>query len=73
MKDEVFGEAVREAGRRAYYSLQTPHIHDAYRSLSARGVATGDCGELDGVCRFHVRTPEGMIIRISEKERVYVG
>jgi catechol 2,3-dioxygenase-like lactoylglutathione lyase family enzyme len=72
MGEEVCDQALRDLQGRAYYSLQTPRIHEAYRQLVDRGVVADPCRELDGVCRFQVRSPEGLVIQITEEELVRV-
>lgn len=71
--EAVHRQMLKSLSDRAYYSLQTERIHDTYRHLAKLGLTADDCREQDGVCRFHVRSPEGVLIRISEKERVCVG
>ncbi|GIO55095.1 VOC family protein [Paenibacillus cineris] len=72
MDEELHRQALLRLNGQAYYSLQTPSIHDAYRQLSQLGVPAGSCREQDGVNRFHICSPEGLIIRISEKELIQI-
>lgn len=72
MEERAHRQAVQSLSDRPYYSLQSSRIHEAYRQLSGRGVTADTCREQDGVRRFHIRSPEGMLIRISEKETVHV-
>lgn len=58
---------------RPYYSLQSDHIHEAYHQLAEIGVALDHCQEQGGLYSFHIRTPEGLTIRISEKEIIKIG
>jgi len=73
MDDPTFIQARKAIGDRAYFSLQTARIHEAYRALAEHGATADRCVEQDGVCRFHARSPEGWIIRITEEERVRIG
>ncbi|MFD0670032.1 hypothetical protein [Cohnella sp. GCM10027633] len=45
-------------------------IGETYRKLSERGIAMDACKERDGIIGFHVRSPEGLLIRITDKEAV---
>ncbi|OZB95022.1 VOC family protein [Paenibacillus sp. XY044] len=72
MGEELHRQALRRMNGQAYYSLQTSSIHDAYRQLSQIGATVEPCRQQDGVNRFHICSPEGLIIRISEKELIQV-
>lgn len=73
MDEMLQRQAIQAMNGRAYYSLQTSDIHEVYRKLSTMGVTDGPCREQNGVNMFHVTSPEGLTIRISEKELVQVG
>ncbi|MBE9914189.1 VOC family protein [Paenibacillus donghaensis] len=73
MDEMLQRQAIQAMNGRAYYSLQTSAIHEVYRKLSTMGVTDGPCREQNGVNMFHVMSPEGLTIRISEKELVQVG
>jgi len=72
MNEETHRSALEGIRDVPVYSLQAERIGDAYRRLSAQGVTTDACSERDGVPRFHVRSPEGLLIRINDKEAVPV-
>lgn len=73
MGEGMHRKAMRNLNGRAYYSLQTSNIRDSYRQLSDLGVIEGPYLEQDGIRMFHVMSPEGCLIRISEKELISVG
>ncbi|WP_309121846.1 VOC family protein [Paenibacillus sp.] len=73
MDEPTFRRAREGVRDRPYFSLRTANIHETYRALAAIGATADRCAEQDGVSRFHARSPEGIRIRISEKERVRIG
>lgn len=73
MGEELHRTAIHDLGGRAYYSLQSSNIQESYRQLDLLGVTAGPCRDQDGVRMFEVKTPEGCLIRISEKELISVG
>ncbi|MDR9854252.1 VOC family protein [Paenibacillus sp. VCA1] len=66
-------QALQAMNGRAIYSLQSSDIREAYRQLCGKGVAAGLCRDQDGIQLFYVTSPEGLTIRISEKEMISVG
>ncbi|WP_219837086.1 VOC family protein [Paenibacillus sp. R14(2021)] len=72
MSEEVHCRTIAGMSDIPYYSLQSDRIHETYRKLQERSVTADECSEQDGIVQFHVRSPEGLLIRISEKEAVNV-
>ncbi|MCM3785692.1 VOC family protein [Neobacillus mesonae] len=73
MDAESHANAVKGLRKRAYYSLQTLHIYQAHEILEAQGVNMDQFKGDEGLRSFHISTPEGLKIRISEKELIPVG
>ncbi len=72
MDEPVHLEALRAVEGYPYYSLQTDNIHEVYKQLKDKGITSEEGLEQDGFCRFHIRSPEGLTIRISDREPIYV-
>ncbi|MBB6671058.1 VOC family protein [Cohnella nanjingensis] len=73
MDPDVHRGALRTAGESPYYSLRTPDLGSAYRTLRERGVAAERReAEPGGLLRFHVRSPEGVVIRVTEQSPALV-
>ncbi|PZD96113.1 hypothetical protein DNH61_09370 [Paenibacillus sambharensis] len=75
MSREAHERAQASLKGRPYFSLQTPGIHETYRALSGQGVRTVVKDKQVGgdIRSFHLYTPEGLRMQISEKELVKVG
>jgi hypothetical protein len=71
MDEPVHQEALRAVEGYPYYSLQTDNINEVYKHLQERGITSEEGLEQDGFCRFHIRSPEGLTIRISDSEPIY--
>lgn len=72
MDGPVHQEALRAVEGYPYYSLQTDNIKEVHRQLQDKGVTSAIEIANEGNHCFHVRSPEGLTIRISETTPVLV-